>query len=137
MANICRLDEVWCVPNFVKMHLGHISTVLGDISHIEIMGKHIVVLNFVKAAIEMLDKKSSKYSDRPILPMCGELVGCKYGLALLPYGNLFRETRRQFHRSIGTHAVMKAYHDIEQLEVHKFLRRVHERPEQLAMHIRR
>jgi len=80
------------------------------------MGKHIVVLNSVKAAIEMLDKKSSKYSDRPILPMCGELVGCKYGLALLPYGDLFRETR---------------------MEVHKFLRRVHERPEQLAMHIRR
>ena len=124
-------------PKLVEMHLGHVSIILGDISHIEIMGKHIVVLNSVKAAIEMLDKKSSKYSDRPILPMCGELVGCKYSLPLLSYGDLFRETRRQFHGSIGTHAAMKAYHDIEQLEVHKFLKRVHERPEQLAIHIRR
>ena len=101
------------------------------------MGKHIVVLNSVEAAIEMLDKKGSKYSDRPIFPMCGELVGCKYTLPFLPYGDVFRETRRQFYRCIGTRAALKAYHDIEQMEVHKFLKHVLGRPEQLSVHIRR
>ena len=101
------------------------------------MGKHIVVLNSVEAAIEMLDKKGSKYSDRPIFPMCGELVGCKYTLPFLPYGDVFRETRRQFYRCIGTRAALKAYHDIEQVEVHKFLKHVLGRPEQLSRHIRR
>ena len=45
------------------------------------MGKHIVVLNSIKAAMTMLDKKGSKYSDRPIFPMGGELVGsqCTFG----------------------------------------------------------
>jgi len=137
MANICRLGQVWCAPNFVKLQLCHDSTVSGDISHIEIMGKHIVVLNSFDVAMEMLHKKSSKYSDRPILPMCGELVGCKYTLPLLPYGDLFRETRRKFHRFIGTHAVVKECHENGQLEVHRFLKRVLEHPEQLALHIRR
>ncbi|KAL4062156.1 cytochrome P450 [Scleroderma citrinum] len=109
----------------------------GDISHIEILGKHIVVLNSVKEAQAMLDKKNSKYSDRPGFPMGGELAGCKYFLPLVGDGNRSRETRRQFHRSIGTHAAIRAYHDIEYLEVHKFLKRVYEHPERLAIHVRR
>ena len=96
-----------------------------------------MVLNSVKVAVELLDKKSSKYSDRPILPMGGELVGWKHAMPLLPYGDLFRETRRQFHRAIGTRTALKAYHHIRKPEVHKFLKRVNENPEQFAKHIRR
>jgi len=106
-------------------------------SHIEIMGRHIVVLNSVKVAIELLDKKSSKYSDRPILHMAGNLIGFKDGLPFLRYGDRFRESRRQFHRFIGTREMLKTYHDVQQLEAHRFLKRVYARPEQLAMHIRR
>lgn len=39
----------------------------GDISHIEVMGQHIVVLNSVKTAMDMLDKKVALYSERPIV----------------------------------------------------------------------
>ncbi|OAX39032.1 hypothetical protein K503DRAFT_799959 [Rhizopogon vinicolor AM-OR11-026] len=46
----------------------------GDILHIEVLGKHIIVLNSTKTATEILDKKSSVYSDRPVFPMA-ELVG--------------------------------------------------------------
>ncbi|KIM50800.1 hypothetical protein SCLCIDRAFT_1225091 [Scleroderma citrinum Foug A] len=109
----------------------------GDISHVEIMGRHIVVLNSVKDAIEMLDKKSSKYSDRPVFHMSGNLVGFKYIMPQLRYGDRLRESRRQFHRFIGTRSMLKTYHDIQQLEVHRFLKRVYARPEQLAVHIRR
>lgn len=112
-------------------------TVSGDISHIEILGRHIVVLNSVKVAVELLDKKSSKYSDRPILPMGGELVGWKHALPLLPYGNLFRESRKQFHRAVGTRAALKAYHPIRKQEFHKFLKRLNENPDDFALHIRR
>ena len=106
-------------------------------SHIEIMGKHIVVLNSLKAAVEMLDKKSSKYSDRPTLTMCGELVGLKHTTALLSYSDAFRASRAQLHRCIGTHAAIRAYHDVQELEIHRFLKRVYDHPEQLVTHIRR
>ena len=101
------------------------------------MGKHIVVLNSLKAAVEMLDKKSSKYSDRPTFTMCGELIGVKHNLAFLPYGSAFRACRAQLHRCIGTHAAIKVYHDIQELEIHRFLKRVYDRPDQLPVHTRR
>ena len=38
---------------------------VGDITHFEIFGKHIVVLNTLHADQELLDKRSRVYSDRP------------------------------------------------------------------------
>ena len=139
MAYFFRLGSIWCVlkPNRWMLSYTYMSTLSGDISHVEIMGRHIVVLNSVKDAIEMLDKKSSKYSDRPVFHMSGNLVGFKYIMPQLRYGDRLRESRRQFHRFIGTRSMLKTYHDIQQLEVHRFLKRVYARPEQLAVHIRR
>ncbi|KAG2139587.1 cytochrome P450, partial [Suillus bovinus] len=76
----------------------------GDITHIEVQGRHIIVLNSVKTAMEMMDSKSTLYSDRPVIPMAGELVGWKDSLPLLPYGDRFRLYRRNFHQVIGTRA---------------------------------
>ncbi|KAG1746004.1 cytochrome P450 [Suillus paluster] len=53
----------------------------GDISHVEVLGQHIIVLNSVKTAMEMLDKKSSVYSDRPVFPTGGELCGWKHSVS--------------------------------------------------------
>ncbi|OJA07969.1 hypothetical protein AZE42_13541, partial [Rhizopogon vesiculosus] len=38
----------------------------GDISHIEVLGQHILVLNSINTTMQTLDKKSSMYSDRPV-----------------------------------------------------------------------
>lgn len=37
----------------------------GDVIHLNILGKHFIVLNSRKAAVDLLDKRGSKYSDRP------------------------------------------------------------------------
>lgn len=108
----------------------------GDIIHIQIFGQHIILLNSVEAAVEILDKKSVKFSDRPVLPMAGDLVGCKDSLPLLQYGDRFREARKQFHRVIGTRTAIEAYHGIKSVEIHKFLKRVLTDPERLVAHIR-
>jgi len=108
----------------------------GDISHVEVLGQHIVVLNNVDLAMELLDKKSSSYSDRPVLPMGGELVGWKNTLVLLPYGDRLREYRKHFARVIGSRAAMGNYHAIEEIETHRFLQRVLAKPAELAQHVR-
>ncbi|KIM61701.1 hypothetical protein SCLCIDRAFT_865585 [Scleroderma citrinum Foug A] len=84
----------------------------------------------------MLDKKSAKYSDRPIFPFVGDLLGCKHSLALLSYGDTFRETRKHFHRIIGTRAAVEEFSDVESMEIHKFLKRVLADPERLVNHLR-
>ena len=68
------VSEVWCASS-----LGYESEVcvvlkpyVGDITHFEIFGKNIVVLNTLHAAQELLDKRSRVYSDRPPFNM-GEM----------------------------------------------------------------
>lgn len=85
----------------------------------------------------MLDKKSSIYSDRPVLQMGGELVGWKNTLVLLPYGDRFRRYRRLFHNLIGSASTMKQFLPAEELETRRFLRRVLTKPDDLAAHIRK
>jgi hypothetical protein len=38
-----------------------------DIIHVDVMGSHIIILNSMKSANELLEKRSSIYSDRPPL----------------------------------------------------------------------
>jgi hypothetical protein len=84
----------------------------------------------------MLDKKSSIYSDRPVLQMGGELCGWNETHVLLPYGERFRRERKMFHRAIGTSNAMKQYLHIEEQETRRFIRRVLENPDALGGHIR-
>ncbi|KAG1779292.1 cytochrome P450 [Suillus placidus] len=109
----------------------------GGISHINVLGLHIVVLNSAKTTVEMLDKKSSIYSDRPFVAMTGELMGYGQTLPFLRYGKRFRLFRKNFHRIIGSHASVVVYYPIEEIETHRFLKRVLANPDQLQAHVQR
>ncbi|KAG2034086.1 hypothetical protein BDR03DRAFT_1093958 [Suillus americanus] len=60
------------------MHFKVLSA--GDISNVEVLGQHTIVLNSVKTVMDMLDNKSTVCSDRPVLPMVGEFAGWKDAL---------------------------------------------------------
>ncbi|KAG2356986.1 cytochrome P450 [Suillus spraguei] len=98
----------------------------GHISHIEVFGQHIVILN-----------SSAIYSDRPILPVGGELIGWKNVMPLLPYGDHLRSQRKNFHHVIGTRAAVGLYSQVEEVETHRFLKRVFAKPDQIGAHVRR
>jgi hypothetical protein len=85
--------------------------------------------------MEMLDSKSALYSDRPVLPMAGELVGWKDSLPFLPYGDRFRRQRKNLHRVIGSRTAVDVYNVIEEVETHRFLKRVLAKPDQLQEHV--
>ncbi|GLB39728.1 putative cytochrome p450 [Lyophyllum shimeji] len=108
----------------------------GDICSVTVLGQPFIILNSAKVATAMLDKKSSIYSDRPVLQMAGNLVGWVNVLALIPYGERFRRVRRLFHRIMGTSASMKNFSQIEEFETRRFLRRVLTKPGDLAAHVR-
>ena len=100
------------------------------------LGQPFIILNSAKIAADMLDKKSSIYSDRPTLQMAGELVGWKNALILLPYGDRFRRYRRFFHSVIGSNALMRPYRPMQEMQTRQFLRKVLKDPEQLQEHLR-
>ncbi|KAF7313515.1 hypothetical protein HMN09_00507400 [Mycena chlorophos] len=113
------------------------SDAYGDICSVTVLGQTIVVLGSTQVAIDLLDKRSAVFSDRPVATMGGELVGWKNSLVLLPYGDRFRRFRRLFHSIIGSRTAMKQFHPTEELETRRFLRRVLAKPDDLSKHIRK
>lgn len=51
----------------------HHAALAGPVVHLGILDRSIVVLSTVKAASDLLDKRSAIYSDRVRFPMLGEL----------------------------------------------------------------
>ena len=76
---------------------------------VSFLGQPFVILNSSKHAFDMLEKKSAIYSSRPVIPFGGELVGWNRTLALLPYGNKFREYRRMIFQLIGSRKHVAGY----------------------------
>jgi cytochrome P450 len=108
----------------------------GDMMSVDVMGQRMVVLNSAQIASEMLEGKGAIYSNRPTLPMGGELVGWKNTLVLIPQGERHRQYRRLFHKLIGTSVSMQQFLPAEEEETHKFLRRVLAKPADLQSHVR-
>jgi len=54
--------------------------VAGGVVHINVLGKHIVILNRLEDAKELLEKRSQIYSDRPTMPMIELYVGILHPL---------------------------------------------------------
>ena len=54
-------------------HLMIVNLHVGDVIYFKALGKSIVVLNSVEAAVDLLDKRSSIYSDRPDFGMFADV----------------------------------------------------------------
>ncbi|EMD40455.1 hypothetical protein CERSUDRAFT_80124 [Gelatoporia subvermispora B] len=109
----------------------------GDIMSVNLLGQTMVILNSPKLAFDMLDKKSSIYSDRPTLTMGGELAGWDRTLALLRYGNVFRETRRLLSQLIGSRKHLEKFHGHLETETRKFLYRLMRHPDNVGKQVRK
>ncbi|KAI9443617.1 cytochrome P450 [Lactarius indigo] len=68
-----------------------------DIVHAQVLGTHVIVLSSTKAACELFEKRSSLYSDRPLLPSLTQLIRMNWNIAFLPYGPRWRTWRKVFH----------------------------------------
>jgi len=55
-----------------------------DIIYINIMGQDIIILDSLEVATELMERRSSTYSDRPRLPMLNELMGFDFNAAFAP-----------------------------------------------------
>ncbi|KAJ3709804.1 cytochrome P450 [Lentinula guzmanii] len=102
-----------------------------------VLGQPLIILNSASIAKDMLEKNSAIYSDRPVIPMGGELCGWKNTLVLTPYGERFRNYRRLAHQLFGNAATMKSFHPVEELETHRFLKQLLSRPAEFSDHIRK
>ncbi|EDR09909.1 uncharacterized protein LACBIDRAFT_248682 [Laccaria bicolor S238N-H82] len=78
----------------------------GDIIYFEVVGQPFLVLGSLQRVNDILDKKSSNYSDRLSMPML-RLMGWGYDIPNMPYGTMWRRHRRAFHEHFHANAVHK------------------------------
>ena len=67
------------IATLAPNHTGYSSA--GNIIHLSVFGRPVIVLDSANAALDLLERRSSIYADRPRMPMGGELVGWEHTVA--------------------------------------------------------
>ncbi|KAH9033943.1 cytochrome P450, partial [Lactarius hengduanensis] len=84
----------------------------GDVMYLNALGQPILVLNSLKAASELLDRRADIYSGRPRLIMAQEIVSGGLIFALINHvDDYWRRSRRAAHQVL-TKAAVRGYHNI-------------------------
>ncbi|KAI0316363.1 cytochrome P450 [Amylostereum chailletii] len=113
------------------------GTKYGGIVYANALGQPIVIINDVKIAVDLLDKKSALYSDRPTLRMAGELTGWEHSLVLQHYGDRLKEYRRYIHRFLGTRTGIESFHPLFESEARALLKHMIAAPDAVQENLRR
>lgn len=50
-----------------------IASHAGEVAHLEVFGSHVIVLGSAESVKDLLERRSSNYSDRPFFTMATEL----------------------------------------------------------------
>ena len=92
----------------------------GDLVYLNLLGQHTIVINSHKAALDLFEKRSNTFSDRPRLPSA-EAIGFASTLPLTPYGDRFREQRKMLSQVFGSRVLVDKFNRLQEREVHNLL----------------
>ncbi|KIM45541.1 hypothetical protein M413DRAFT_442214 [Hebeloma cylindrosporum] len=107
----------------------------GDATYLEILGSPLVILNTYDACVEILEKRSDIYSDRPVGIMANILMGWSQAVVMAPYNDRWRRFRRICAQSMRKDAV-KHFHPIQEREVGRYLGTLLKDPEHFMENFR-
>ncbi|KAJ7195960.1 cytochrome P450 [Mycena pura] len=105
-----------------------LGAVWGEISSLTVFGQTIIIINSVEIAEDLLDVRGANFSDRPVLPMAGELCGFNNAFSLSDYNDRVRKERRLFYKLFGNQASVKQLAPLISSEIKKFLRNLVSNP---------
>ncbi|KAH9934348.1 cytochrome P450 [Fomitopsis serialis] len=100
----------------------------GDVVHLEALNDHLVILNTVQAAKDLLDGRSTIYSDRPesVRDLC---FGVE--MPMLSYNDQWRRQRKIVAQSFNPGLVPR-YYPIQEHEARRLAQGILQRPETLV-----
>ncbi|EMD40157.1 hypothetical protein CERSUDRAFT_151145 [Gelatoporia subvermispora B] len=109
------------------------DTYVGDVIFMRVFGMPMIVLNSLGGVVDLLEKRSSNYSDRLQAEMV-TLIGWNWTLGAMEYGQKWRRRRRIFHQHFNQTAV-RQYKPQIRLFSRQLLKRFYEEPEEFEHHI--
>jgi hypothetical protein len=107
----------------------------GDIVHISVLNRHVMIINSAQMAMDMMDAKGSIYSNRELTTMI-KLIGWGDIISFTQPGERLKQMRTHMHKLLGNRAAMSQHRHIIENESHSFLRRVLSSYDDLAGEIR-
>ncbi|KAH7907192.1 cytochrome P450 [Hygrophoropsis aurantiaca] len=105
----------------------------GDVVYARFFGQDIVIISSEKKAKDLLERRSSNYSDRPYLPTRLP-YGWTHNFSFTPYGNEWRFARKLFHQGFRAEAAL-GFRPMQIRKCNRLLTHLLETPEQFATHI--
>ncbi|KAF9239603.1 cytochrome P450 [Melanogaster broomeanus] len=107
----------------------------GDIFMIRVLNQDIIVLSSEKIAQDLLDRRSSVYSDRPYIAT-RDPFGWSFNFGWTSYGDKWRSQRRMFHQVFRADAAL-AFHPLQLGKARQLISDLLKSPDEYAMHIQR
>ncbi|KIK93319.1 hypothetical protein PAXRUDRAFT_12727 [Paxillus rubicundulus Ve08.2h10] len=100
LGNILSLDTAAPWQTYAEW-----QTKYGDVLYVRLLDQEVVILNSQSDAVELLEKRSKIYSDRPFIATIEPYgLGCSFGFAR--YGDYWRLCRRIFHQTFRADAAV-------------------------------
>ncbi|THU87354.1 cytochrome P450 [Dendrothele bispora CBS 962.96] len=130
LGNIFQLD-----PDRPWISYAKWKRIYGDLFQLNMAGQPILVLNSQKVVKDLLEKRSSIYSDRPKWLVVNELTGCM-DLPLMRYGELWRRMRRASEVPLGV-KMTSNYHRVQSDQALMLAHGVLNQPENWKFHVQR
>ncbi|EFI27854.1 O-methylsterigmatocystin oxidoreductase [Coprinopsis cinerea okayama7 len=104
----------------------------GDVLYLEALGQSLLILSSRKRITELMDKRSTIYSDRPPFPMF-HLMNYGHYITIMPYGNTWKQHRKTFHQQLDAH-ISSTWHDLMVKNTKSYLKRLLTCPEKWGAH---
>ena len=96
-----------------------------------------VVITDRRLVKEVIDKKSSKYSDRPKSYLADDLITKNHHMLVMQYGPLWRTFRKLVHQYFMESMVERTHINVQNAEAMQMVRDFCVRPDQHMLHPRR
>ncbi|KZT12936.1 cytochrome P450 [Laetiporus sulphureus 93-53] len=110
----------------------------GDVLYLRILQKEIIVLNSLRAARDLLEKRGFIYSDRPRFVMYCELIYSFHpNISLMSYGDRWRRHRKWYQSSFQARASLNSFQPLQAREAKVLLQSMLKTPEEFIAHIHR
>ncbi|KAF9260207.1 cytochrome P450 [Marasmius fiardii PR-910] len=110
----------------------------GPVTQIRVYTQRIIVLNTAKAVLDLLESRSSIYSDRPVVWMYKELVGRKLAVFnISSFHPRFRKYRTLLRSALSSREMVQRYQTLQDRDSVVLLRLLYQVPEKFIEHFRR
>ncbi|KAL1659560.1 cytochrome P450 [Schizophyllum commune] len=115
--------------NAERVYLRWSKELKSDVIHLNIFGQPLVVLNSLRAAVDLLEKRGSTYSDRPEFPFF-EMIGWYEDLLLVGSSDpAFPALRGIFQSYFAKSTIQQRFGALQANEARKLVKRIVEDPE--------